>query len=238
MLNHASLLRNTLLAVTAVLCGTTLGHAQALFNVDLNTPTSPTQSGAAAIGSPGDIWNGLTSGASTSLVKASGESSSVSFSFVNPFSWNVDNAGGTAIDANTAALMQDYIYSQNTSAITASFTGLTDYIGSAFTLYIYSAGDNNSFGGQGSTITVGATTLQTSGDDRKISSGVGVAYQVFTGTISSDSLDFSLVQNTNQYFAFNGAQLQVVPEPGTYALLGVGLLVIAVGTYRSRQRTS
>ena len=222
-------------------------HAQTLFNIDLKCSNPPQgsegvqQTGSAVIGlRSNDLWNDLYFSRNTSsnslagLQTSAGATTGVSVSATcNDFGFS--NSGGTAMDSSTFPLMQDYIAQLGTGAFTMLLSGLGAYTGDTFTLVIYAAGDTS---GQGSSLTLaGATggnsgsTLMTSGTSRQISSGAGVAYQTFTGTLTGTTLSVSgNVISPSNYAILNGAQLEfysnAVPEPSTWAAVlgGTGLL--------------
>ncbi len=150
------------------------------------------------------------------------------------------------MDTATTPLMEDYMYGAGAGGpLTETISGLGNLIGYKLTIYIYAAGDAS---GQGSLITLGGTgisdtgaTAVTTGANRKLSSGVGVAYQVFTGTITGSSFTITQDKNPGQTGSngfLNGLQLDVaaVPEPSTYAMMlgGLGVLFALTGFRRLR----
>ena len=156
------------------------------------------------------------------------------------------DTGNTAIDSGDIPLMAEYLYNNSGGTIVDTLSGLT--AGDAFTLVIYASGDGK---GQGSTISVtsgsGLTAQDfgmaaTSGMDRLISGGVGDAYQEFTGTLSAANTALTITladpANHDNISLINGIQIlesvPTIPEPSTYALLGLGLLLVGK-TVRSRR---
>ena len=79
--------------------------------------------------------------------------------------------------------------------------------------------------------------LTTSGHDRLISGGQGDAYE-FTGVLTGPTLTLSIVGDTaNPTTSYlNGMQLEetLAPEPGTYAMMGLGFVLLAL-TWRTRR---
>jgi len=112
-------------------------------------------------------------------------------------------------------LMQDFLF--NTGTLTTSVTGLGAYINYPYTLVVYAAGTTYS-GTQAALVTVtagSAGTTPASGvctsGSRKISAGVGVAYQTFTGILTNSTLTFALTQASTGGVNLNGLQLQFSP---------------------------
>jgi hypothetical protein len=112
--------------------------------------------------------------------------------------------------------MSQYLFGYSGTAatnVTVSVSGLTPWVGKSFTLVIYAAGNAS---GQGATLSLAGATggnsgsaLTTSATSRKISAGIGVAYQTFTGTLSGGTLTFTGNLNSGQTFDIvNGFQLR------------------------------
>jgi hypothetical protein len=234
------------IGMAVALCSLASVNAQTLINVDFGTGSSPTMSGAAILGSAGDVWNPISADQNgVALLNSAGTA-------VTGTSWTYttghglfDNTGGTAMDAATTPLMEDYMYG-NAGNEGGTIFGLTP--GAAFTLVIYGAGDSV---GQSDIMSLsgdmtGGNTgsiLTTTGVDRKISNGIGDAYNTFTGIVgASGQIQVVLAPNTavnpsNTNAAFNGFQIleAPVPEPSTYALMLGGLGLLAFVTLRRRQ---
>lgn len=186
--------------------------------IDVQFGASPAQTGAAVLGMAGDAWNALTS-SSGALVSSTGSSLGgigLTLSDVGNFT----NSNGTAMDAATTALMENYAFAYgSTPTVNISISGLSAYVGSAFSLVLYGAGDTS---GQGATFTLSgatggnsASTLSTSATSRQISQGAGVAYQIFSGTIASSTLTITAAINPGQMFVVvNGLQLQLTAPGG------------------------
>lgn len=225
----------------ALTCTPFSGSAQTLFNVDAGTGSSPTYTGAAVLGSSGDLWNAYGGQAwgphnVVTIFDSTGSSAAgVTLDVWNYYgSWG--STGGTT--PNPSDLMQDYINAFGSGdgfPIRVELANLP--ASAAFNLVVYSAGDA---AGQSGTISLATdntftTILQTAATtaaSRDISAGAGVAYQVFSGTTSaSGTIDFQIA-NTSDWHSFNGLQLELtaVPEPSTAALGIVGTLLL--GWYR------
>ena len=190
--------------------------------IDVDIGIGALQTGGAVLGSAGDVWNGFTANTATVINSAGATLSGVGITMSGQAGVNANDTGGTAMDAATTPLMQDYAYLTAAGTITVSLTGLTAYNGYPFTLVVYAAGDNASPSqGASLAVTAGATggntasTLTTSGNpDRKLSDGPGVAYQTFTGTLTNGTLTFTATRLAGStYLGLNGFQLQMFLLP-------------------------
>ncbi|MGA2062083.1 MAG: hypothetical protein ABSG67_16480, partial [Thermoguttaceae bacterium] len=196
-----------------------------LYNVDCGTPNSPTYSGAAVLGSAGDVWNAYTNGSwvatpgpSISLVDSTGASFGVLFNAGNNSGESDWTAGNEP--TNPFALMEDYLEAPGWGAsdgwpIKAQLSGLP--ASTPFTLVVYSSGNGT---GQAGEITLfdpsGNIVKDTTAASRDISAGVGVAYQTFNGTTDANGgVYFEVKTITNDWHALNGLQIDIVPEPST-----------------------
>ena len=219
-----------------------------LIDVDFGT-VDGTQSGAAVLGQSGDGWNGIIAGGSFSPVLDNAGATVTGVTVVPQtglYSYNWNGTGGSAVDAGTANLMNDFMFEYGGGTFTVSVTGLNEYTNSAIELVVYSAMGGN----QGATFTLAgasggntASTLATTGATKQISAGVGVAYNVFTGIMTNGTLTISLANNTDPTFhGCNGIQLLLAPtlapfitsEPvsrtnyvGTTATFSVGAITSA-----------
>jgi hypothetical protein len=224
-----------ILYVLSILCALAAASiaapAATLLDVDFNDGGSPTQSGAAVIGSSGDHWNGLEGAAATLFDSTHTTLSGITLGVADS---NVYDDSTGLSGSPTEALMEDYAYGKNTN-VTLTIDGLSAYDGEVFELVVYASGNS---GSQGADLTLtgasGGNTgspLYTTGADRTTTlADLGVSYEVFRGTISSDTLVINAAQLDGQvYTAINGFQLDLgaqpaIPEPSTWALLGCGLV--------------
>jgi hypothetical protein len=180
--------------------------------IDVDFGSAALQTGAAVLGTNGDQWNAVT-GTTSSLI-TSGGARATGIGLTLGSSGVFTDTGGSAMDAATTPLMEDYTYGYTsaTPKVTISLTGLT--VGSTFTLVVYAAGDDP---GQGASLTLSgasggnsASTLKTSASTRQISLGNGVAYQTYTGKVTNGTLTITASELSGQSFtAVNGLQLQL-----------------------------
>jgi len=226
-LTHIKLKLSTLaLGAALLLAGAGTGVSQTTNLINFDAGPGPVQSGAAIVGAAGDFWNsGATVYPATSFTLSSVNSSAntalsgvqISFNTSAGFMAPEDqNPGTLPMDAGTTNLMEDGELA--TTVINVSLSGLSAYNGYAFTLVIYGAVDSSvgvgnsaanlamtagaAFGNSGSTLSITAAS-------RKISDGIGVAYNTFTGTINGSTLSFKL-NGTATWTFLNGFQLQMV----------------------------
>lgn len=218
------------------LSSATLSASAQLYNVDAGTGSSPTYTGAAVLGSSGDLWNGITGSDfgdfTTAISDSTGSFAAGTTIRVWNYAFRSDNSGGST--ANPMSLMQDYITSPGWGAgdgwpIKVQLSNLP--ASTAFNLVVYAAGDA---AGQGGQITLfdpsGNMVANTTAATRDITTGAGDAYVTFSGTTKVDgTVYFEVVTTHDDWHALNGLQLQLtsVPEPSTLALgaCGMGLLM-------------
>lgn len=253
-------MKKPLLIALGIISVAGLASVQAqLINVDFNgnsvgnayggggVATGPTQSGAALIGSAGDIWNGFgdssfnfsayPGGASASglpLMYATGINSPVTMSVTADGSYdaNEPNWGNTSAFTTAgspyANLMQDLIYANSPQSITLS--GLV--ANQAYNLVLYNAGDQNVAGGRTSTFTVNGVTQTSVWDGLTSTLVAGVSYVNYASVLSDGTgtlvINFGIAGGTGVLETdLDGFQLMAVPEPSSLAMLAVaGLMLI------------
>jgi hypothetical protein len=237
LLMRNTMIRNRLILLVAFMALCFAGSQSAmaaLYDVDCGMSNSPLMSGAAVLGSAGDIWNAYNAGSWTwgphnvvPLADSTGAASTVTMDCWN-YVTGSDNAGGTL--ANPMALMEDYIAAYESGdgfPVKVQLSGLP--VSTAFDLVVYSAGDGAN---QGGTITLfdpsGNIVKATSGASRDITAGEGIAYQSFAGTTDANGGVYFEVGSTTTWHALNGLQINVVPEPSTFVLLAIGGAMLLV----------
>jgi len=208
VLDYRVIVSNSYGSVTSAPPATlTVDPATILISGDFGS--AATQTGAAVLGTSGDLWNALT--ASTGILVDSTGRTNISFGLTLGDQGVFTDAGGSAMDGGTTALMQDYAYGASPTTVTISLTGLAEYINSGFTLVVYAAGDAS---GQGSSLTLTgaaggntASTLTTTAASRSVNAGIGVAYNTFTGVLTSGTLTINASANGSGFTCVNGFQL-------------------------------
>lgn len=242
-----------LLKITAISVALAAYAPRCAASVLINFDAGPgaLQTGQAVLGlSSTDVWNSIdnafTTGSDTytGLVD-SGSNSLTGVAFTRSGTHYDGHGIGATLDMDPATtnLMQDYLWTfpGNSSVIPVVWTlsGLSAYAGDAFTFVIYSAGDTG--GGTGnSTFTLsgsnGGASAGTSDASRRISDGPGVAYVVLSGTVNASG-QVQVSQSSSNVTPFNGAQIQIVPEPNTWAMLiGCGGVLVFCSRLRRFDR--
>lgn len=178
-----------------------------------NVVTIGDYNGAGMIGSPGDFWNTLSSSQFNESVSLSDSTTNDDWDVIfevagSGLNWYSDPDSNSP---NPVGLMGAYFYS-NPDTFTAIFTNLSGFNNDPYTLVLYGCGNNFP---QGSSFTVNGQTLETAGDSRDITTGVGHAYQVFTGVITNGQLMINVTAGPGGFAIMNGAQLQIVSSSNT-----------------------
>ena len=232
-------LRSMSLAALLAAAATT-GAQAALVNVDFNTTTSSTFSGAALLGDVGDGWNGVAAGtlggvasvSNRALFDAAGNATSALLSFTEN-SGAYDTAGELGCLFNST-LMCDYMYAIR-KTITLTVDGLTE--GDLFDLVLYSSANAP---GRTSTFKLGNTTKTTVAATGAVFTE-GVNYARFTGTVGTGGiLSFDLIGGSGATEGnLNGFQLNLspgsqIPEPTSISLVLAALSALALKRVRRR----
>lgn len=229
--------KNLLIAALAGASFVAAGSAQAvLINGDFHkaVDNSVLHTGAAVIGGAGDVWNQLEpelSASATGLVDSDGNVTAVALDTVDIFSFY---STSTDFGSPLNDLMNDYAFvnpfTPSNAVGTATISGLD--LNSNYTLYLFAVSDDPA--GQNTEFTVAGsnegTQLVTSNDGGPLV--LGDDYVVFTGNTGGTGTIDITVKGFNPggdpwFAAWNGFQLDVVPEPSSLALFGLGGLMIA-----------
>lgn len=217
----------------------TIADDPALYNVQLNGWTNNTVTGAARIGTAGDLWNnpdwtGVYSGDTNlilgaALLTSSGSSLGVGLTMTakynnNTTDWNTgvfNHYTGQAAGSATPTLMDQLVkvdYSGSVNVMTMTFTGLPP--NKLVTVYAYGAGNGS---GQGSTWSLAAANGggtanivyngSATGRDVTLASSKGLSWETLAGTTDgSGTLTITATGGTGSVWwqtYMNGLQLQV-----------------------------
>lgn len=206
-------------------------------NIDIGHPDVPDlYVGTAVAPDAGTVWNPISAtGTSGALVSSTGGATGVTFT-LGTASTNVgfNNAGGLGVNA----LMRDYTYGYP-QANTFSINGLTP--GGTYDLYLYA--QNGSVNAATTQFTIGATSQTATNAAGNLTSFVELGnYVKFLGLIATGgSISGSVVDPNSvpgvdeRAFAFNGLQVQSVPEPSSLLILATGVVGLVAC---ARQRKS
>ena len=197
----------------------------------------PAQTGAAVIGTAGDVWNDVTggTGSQVALKGIDGTSSGVSLSFSSAQQYESD-AGYTQFTGTPyASLMQGYLVDRGATGIDLSFSGLV--AGRAYGLYVYTQGDDNSARRSiGFTVNGVAAGSTTQSNATTFIAGDNYEYIVTTANAQGViGLDGDVVNGEGNV---NGVQLSAlaVPEPSSIAMMLAGFVGLAgIASRRSRK---
>ena len=222
------------LSTLAVFAMAAAAQAQVLIDMQFSGGTS--QTGAAVVGSGGDQWNKSGNGSGPlALNDVSGTASGVTLNWSAGGSFGSGNGfTGTAYEN----LMTNYLYSVSTTS-TLTLTGLTP--SSTYNLYLYSQPASDGGGRRVAFTPTGLITYgtQTTASANPVLSAfvLGTNYLEFLGlapdaggTLTISYVNFGALPEAD----LNGFQIQVVPEPGTWALLALTGTFFMVIRRRSR----
>ncbi|PSN19083.1 hypothetical protein C7271_09095 [filamentous cyanobacterium CCP5] len=236
------------LAVAAIIGSSLSVDAQAasLVGVDFNSsgfppfiPASQTYSGAAVLGAPGDIWNGVAGGFSGSpavsnlpLVDSTGTATSLTLTLPALGYFDAGTATTQPLYSGPeSALLRDYVFTDNADPKTIDIFGLT--ASANYRLILYSSTNE---AGRKTDFTVNGVTKSVS-PVATSSLSAGVNYADFTSAAdASGKLSFSFSGNGSEG-SLNGFQIQSVNQPTavpTPALLP-GLVGLGVAAFRKRK---
>ncbi|MEM6259372.1 MAG: PEP-CTERM sorting domain-containing protein [Planctomycetota bacterium] len=183
-------------------------------------------SGPAAVGSAGDFWNSTDTEDNVFLTALSDSAGNVLTS--SGFTWSDELQSTDTGNPDFGALdglMEDSSFVAPNDTATAIID--TPFDSSDYTIYLFGVSND---AGQDSTFTVvganeGAQTVTS--PDLLGPLTLGDDYVVFTGTTSgTGTIELTFTGGSN-FASFNGFQLEVVPEPSSLALIGLGGLLVA-----------
>lgn len=221
-------------------------------DVDFTGSVSPSANatGAAVIGSAGDVWNvisGTPSGAQalnfTSGSPASGVTLTLSFTGSSVITGTSPGANGP-----NAALTQDFLAIMGSGMSiktgTATLNGLT--ANQSYAIYLYNG--STSIGRITDFNVVGTSTV--SGSINNVGTPGTVMWTPGTAVVPGNYLQLNATANVSGQLVINfmnraasegdfaGFQIRAIPEPSTYALVITGAAALLIVAYRARRRSS
>jgi hypothetical protein len=223
--NTAFKLARSLAVAAAIAAPLAVEAAPVLQNMDFGGQAG-SASGAAILGQAGDFWTMYQPGGNeqnlemfTSVPGYNSVGSSLSLA-----GWGGTYGGSSYGVSGQIPLTGDYLYATSPTA-SMTIDGLTAGDNYTWVFYLNQGGVSRPL-----SITVGGTTLSTSGVVNKTALVEGVNYLTFQGVIGQSELlvaNFAFAPGNVGEMDVNGFQLQtVVPEPATYAMVLGGIATL------------
>ena len=189
----------------------------------------------------GTTWNQVINTTSFPLVDQNGAAFGGT-TFSVSFSGNGQIVGGGIPNngnaSDSASLFTGFVYLPKTTSASFSYSGLTDYAGDTFSLYVY-GGDDGTVSDSGRSVTVsltddgGGSATPIGGNPSSFSNPGN--YAVLTGTIGSDGMitgTATLPAGNMNEADLNALQLDLqpapTPEPSTWALILASFSILVV----------
>ena len=187
----------------------------------------------AVVGSAGDKWNvtGLTSG--VSLYDSANQSTGITLSTTGGLGEGTSAAGSAFSSSSYYKLAWDNVLVIASTPLTVTLSGVA---AGNYDLYLYAIppidGEDRvgNYSANGKSVTIGPNNSAST-------FGAGTNYGILQNVVvgSDHLLTLSVVATGGGETDFNGFQLQSVPEPSSFVLLGVGLLGLLAYAWRKRK---
>ena len=232
--------RNPLLALLLFFGSVGVTEA-ALIDVNFVGGISPSVTGPAAIGSPGDTWNALFAnnpvgdGTATNLVTTAGSPTDISASVTAD---GVTDPSGPAWNQQSPnhALTQYYVFAGAGSSVNVALTGLAP--DDPYDLFVYTTSDPRGFASRYGTVVAavanGGASETFTGDGTTTTWIDGGNYVMIpVNADQNGDLSFSALAG-NTEIDINGFQLTPAPEPASWVLAVLGLLGLLAIARRRR----
>ncbi|MEP6502464.1 MAG: PEP-CTERM sorting domain-containing protein [Betaproteobacteria bacterium] len=220
----------TLLA--AALVTATAAAGAATVDVQFSRDAGHTQTGAAIVGSAGDLWNNFlgNQASGVALFDTTGAASGVSLSFSSYGVYESDPGYTQFTGTPYANLMQGYLYSfTDTIGIDLKFSGLV--AGQEYGFVVYTQGDDNAGNRSiGLSANGGSQHVATQTDASTFVPGNNYTYIVTTADANGVVDIFG--QDLRGEANLNGVQMMAVPEPSAMVLLMAGFMFLAGAVVR------
>ncbi|MTV37646.1 PEP-CTERM sorting domain-containing protein [Duganella radicis] len=197
--------------------------------------TNPPQTGAALIGAAGDYWNNYAVAAlsNQALKDSGGNGTGATLTFTSEGAYSANPAHTRFTGQPAENLMGGYLWSYDSqTSVRATISGLS--AGHAYELYVYTQGDDGSWGRQISFNVNGEvqTSAQTNADTFVLNNNYLIFHVLADSSGVIDIAQVAMVGEGN----LNGFQLLAapVPEPSSGLMLLGGLGLLAAHLRRSR----
>lgn len=213
-------------------------QAQPILNIDFNqksNPDPPLMSGAAVIGSDGDIWNGVKSesGTTPALSYNDGTLSAITLTHVTGQTFSTDISTQSPFDGTADYnLMRDYYFdSSGSDSETLSLNNLTP--NGFYDIYFYSGANTN---GRETDFTVDSQNKTATFSNAFNTFEENVNYVLFESVQVDGSGDLVFTFSSSTEPNLNGLQLIAIPELSHISLILASSCLILL-YFRKRRRS-
>ena len=238
--------------LATILTAVTLPVQSKLININFTQNSSPghggpspgpTMTGAAVLGSAGDLWNGIngTNSNGITLTNSDGTVSTVKMTFTSGGGYNAFNYSGSTPFTNTAsqALMETYLYNFGVPQ-TITLSGLAP--NAAYGVVLYNAA-NTGASGRTTSFTINSNTLSSTWNGTSSTFIPGVDYVYFPAAHSDGSGNMTIGWTGNGTIEADLNGLQITPAQFAITNLSRSNSVITLPTqngfsYQVQYRTN